>query len=141
MRIVLCPGCFDMFHDGHARLLSAAKRSGDRSGDSWLIVAVNTDESVKALKGPERPVQSLRVRMAAVARHHDVDAVIPFNGAQYELIDAIRPDIVVKGSDYTEDRVVGHHLIRAYGGTIRIIERIKGISTSESLQKQPACGK
>lgn len=94
---------------------------------------MNTDASVRLLKGPGRPIQPLRTRMAILTRVPVVDAVIPFDGNQLALIESIRPDIVVKGSDYTAERVIGHTLVQSYGGSIRIVERVKGISTTESL--------
>ena len=130
MRIVLAPGCFDLFHDGHWSLLNSAKKLGD-----WLVVAVNDDNSVSALKGDERPYEPLRERLRNVSRHPAVNAVIPFAGDQLALVDAIRPHVLVKGSDYREHQVIGFDLMRKYGGRVCIIERLPESSTTLQAQK------
>ncbi len=125
-RLVFTNGCFDILHAGHIQTLSNAREEGD-----VLIVGVNDDASVARLKGPDRPIIPLYSRMAVLASLVYVDYVIPFSeDTPMELILQIRPDVLVKGGDYHEDEIVGSAFIKKYGGTIKIIEQVPGISTS-----------
>lgn len=133
-RIVFTNGCFDLFHTGHLALLEQAKREGDR-----LVVALNTDCSVRALKGPGRPIVSEDARAKLVAALPHVDAVVLFNEeTPLSLIRAVRPHVLVKGGDYTEDEVVGGHDTRSWGGKVRLIPFVDGSSTTAILKKAMA---
>lgn len=135
-RIVLTNGCFDILHAGHVAYLEEAKTLGDR-----LIVAVNTDESVSRLKGPERPINSLARRTAVLAALNAVDWVIPFSDDTPErLISLLKPDILVKGGDYAIEGVVGHEIVRGYGGEVKVLAHIQGCSTTEIIEKTKESG-
>ena len=126
LRVGFTNGCFDILHAGHVSLLRAARRRCDR-----LVVALNTDASVARLKGPSRPVNPLADRAAVVAALAAVDAVVAFEeDTPLELIRALRPDVLVKGADYTEDRVVGADLVRASGGEVVLVDLLPGRSTT-----------
>jgi D-beta-D-heptose 7-phosphate kinase / D-beta-D-heptose 1-phosphate adenosyltransferase len=119
-------GCFDILHAGHVALLGAARRRCDR-----LVVGLNTDESVARLKGPSRPVNALADRAAVLAALAAVDAVVAFGeDTPLELVRALRPDVLVKGADYSEDRVVGADLVRALGGEVVLVDLLPGRSTT-----------
>lgn len=131
-------GCFDILHAGHISLLRQAAGACDR-----LIVALNTDASVRGLKGPERPVQSEDVRGAVMAAVKGVDAVILF-GEQtpLEVIRDLQPDVLIKGADYAEDQIVGADIVRARGGRIVRVALVDGQSTTKVIEKsrKPAGG-
>jgi D-beta-D-heptose 7-phosphate kinase/D-beta-D-heptose 1-phosphate adenosyltransferase len=130
-RVVFTNGCFDILHIGHIRLLEQARRQGDR-----LIVALNSDDSVRRLKGPSRPIVAERERAAVLAALSSVDAVIVFDeSTPLRLIEAIRPDVLVKGGDYTEDSVVGASQVRAWGGRVELIPLVRGVSTTQLISK------
>ena len=125
-KIVFTNGCFDIIHAGHVTTLQMAKQLGD-----YLIVAVNTDESVRELKGPYRPINHLEHRMTVLAGLGVVDWVIPFNDATPErLLKLIRPELLVKGADYHLDQVVGANIVHSYGGEVRVINH--NITTSST---------
>lgn len=126
-KVVFANGCFDIIHAGHVTYLQMAKQVGD-----YLIVAVNTDDSIKQLKGPDRPINHLDHRMTVLAGLGMVDWVIPFQDETPErLLKLLKPDMLVKGGDYTLDQVVGADIVRAYGGEVRIMNHnIKTTSTS-----------
>jgi D-beta-D-heptose 7-phosphate kinase/D-beta-D-heptose 1-phosphate adenosyltransferase len=126
LRVGFANGCFDILHAGHVSLLQAARRRCDR-----LVVALNADGSVARLKGPARPVNALADRAAVVSALSAVDAVVAFEeDTPLELIRALRPDVLVKGADYTEDRVVGADLVRASGGEVVLVDLLPGRSTT-----------
>jgi D-beta-D-heptose 7-phosphate kinase / D-beta-D-heptose 1-phosphate adenosyltransferase len=130
-RVVFTNGCFDILHVGHISLLERARRKGDR-----LIVALNSDESVRRLKGPSRPIVTERERARILAALSAVDAVAVFNeSTPLTLIEAIRPDVLVKGGDYREDAVVGAREVRAWGGRVELIPLVEGISTTRLIAK------
>lgn len=133
-RIVMTNGCFDILHAGHVAYLSQARELGDR-----LIVAVNDDDSVRRLKGPERPVNGLMQRMAVISGLESVDWVVPFGEDTPErLIDAAAPDVLVKGGDYTPDRIAGAAGVQKRGGEVVVLDYIDGCSTSaiiDSIRK------
>lgn len=130
-KIVFTNGCFDLLHAGHVTYLEAAKKAGDK-----LILGLNTDRSVSALKGPTRPVVHEGDRARVLAALASVDAVILFDeDTPLELIDAIRPDVIVKGDDYTEDQVVGGAEVKSWGGSVKLISLVQGRSTSNIIKK------
>ncbi|MCR5258728.1 MAG: D-glycero-beta-D-manno-heptose 1-phosphate adenylyltransferase [Desulfovibrio sp.] len=125
-RIVFTNGCFDLLHIGHVHVISEAARQGDR-----LIVAVNSDSSVKKLKGPQRPVQREEARAAVVAALDGVDAVVIFaEDTPRDLIEALKPDVLVKGGDYTVETVVGASSVLARGGRVYLVPTLEGYSTT-----------
>lgn len=130
-KIVLTNGCFDILHPGHIRYLQQAKELGDR-----LVVLVNSDESVKRLKGPERPVNDLHYRMEMLAALECVDWVVPFAGdTPQQEIDQLLPDILAKGGDYTDiTTIAGHKSVLANGGEVKILSFIEGHSTTSIIK-------
>ncbi len=130
--IVFTNGCFDILHLGHIDYLSKAKDLGTR-----LIVGVNTDSSVKRLgKGDSRPINDETSRSMIIASLQFVDAVILFDeDTPYELIKAIEPDVLVKGADYTIDKVVGADIVMARGGKVELITYLEGYSTTNIEKK------
>ena len=130
-KIVFTNGCFDLLHAGHVTYLEAAKKTGDK-----LILGLNTDRSVSALKGPTRPVIHEQDRARVLAALAAVDAVILFDeDTPLQLIDLVRPDVIVKGDDYTEEQVVGGTEVKSWGGSVKLIPLIQGRSTSKILEK------
>ncbi len=130
-KIVFTNGCFDLLHAGHVAYLEAAKKTGDK-----LILGLNTDRSVCALKGPSRPVIHEQDRARVLAALAAVDAVILFDeDTPLNLINAIKPDIIAKGGDYTEAQVVGGVEVKSWGGKVAIIDLVAGRSTSSILEK------
>ncbi len=128
-RIVFTNGCFDILHIGHIQLLEEARRKGDR-----LIVGLNSDSSVRELKGASRPIVRGSERANVLAALSAVDAVIVFaERTPLHLIEAIRPDILVKGGDYMEKTVVGAQEVRAWGGRLELIPLVDGISTTQLI--------
>ena len=124
-------GCFDLIHPGHVRLLERAKAEGDK-----LIVALNSDESVKRLKGPSRPIQNELARATVMASIGVVDLVTIFSeDTPIRALELIQPDVLVKGADYTEAQVVGADLVRARGGRIVLVDLEAGHSTSNTVQR------
>jgi D-beta-D-heptose 7-phosphate kinase / D-beta-D-heptose 1-phosphate adenosyltransferase len=129
--IVFTNGCFDLLHAGHVTYLEAAKKRGDK-----LILGLNTDRSVSALKGPSRPVVNENDRARVLAALESVDAVILFDeDTPLNLINAIKPNIIAKGSDYTADQVVGGKEVLSWGGEIALIDLVEGRSTTNLIQK------
>jgi D-beta-D-heptose 7-phosphate kinase / D-beta-D-heptose 1-phosphate adenosyltransferase len=130
-RLVFTNGCFDILHRGHVEYLFAARALGDA-----LVVGVNTDASVRRLKGEGRPVVSLEDRLFVLAGLACVDAVTPFGeDTPRDLIAALLPDILVKGGDYEADAVVGGQEVRAAGGEVRILPFVGGRSTTGIIQQ------
>jgi D-beta-D-heptose 7-phosphate kinase/D-beta-D-heptose 1-phosphate adenosyltransferase len=128
-RVVFTNGCFDILHAGHLASLEQARRLGD-----LLVVGLNSDASVRELKGPERPVVDQDRRAALLAGLACVDAVVVFDApTPLDLIQAVRPDVLVKGGDYTLDQVVGADLVRSWGGLVQTIPLIPGLSTTSIL--------
>ena len=130
-KIVATNGCFDILHPGHVRYLQQARTLGHR-----LVVLVNSDDSVKRLKGPERPVNNLAHRMEMLAALECVDWVVPFEeDTPKEVIDQMLPDILVKGGDYTDiTSIAGHESVLANGGEVKILSFIEGHSTTSIIQ-------
>lgn len=130
-RVVFTNGCFDLVHAGHVELLSSAAGSGDR-----LIVGLNSDASVRRLKGPTRPIQSETDRARIVGALRAVDLVVIFDEpTPMSLIDAISPDVLVKGADYAEDQVVGGDLVKARGGRVVLIPLVAGRSSTKIVER------
>ncbi len=131
-KIVFTNGCFDLLHLGHIDYLSKAKDQGD-----ILIVGVNTDRSVKMLdKGENRPVTDETARATILAALHFVDAVVLFDEeTPYELIKTVQPDVLVKGSDYRPEDIVGYDIVKEKGGEIITIDFLEGYSTTGTLKK------
>ena len=122
LQVVFTNGCFDLLHIGHIALLEQARRMGDR-----LIVAVNSDGSVRRLKGSERPLVQEQDRARILAALAVVDAVVVFDeSTPLQLIEMIRPDVLVKGGDYTEDEVVGATEVRGWGGRVELVPLVAG---------------
>jgi D-beta-D-heptose 7-phosphate kinase/D-beta-D-heptose 1-phosphate adenosyltransferase len=129
-RVVFTNGCFDIIHPGHVTILEAAAGMGD-----LLVVGLNTDESVKRLKGPGRPVQPLESRAAVLSALRFVDCVVPFGeDTPLELITILEPDVLVKGGDYSPETVVGADIVTALGGEVRIVPLFPGHSTTGILK-------
>jgi rfaE bifunctional protein nucleotidyltransferase chain/domain len=127
--IVLANGCFDVLHAGHVRYLEGARALGD-----MLVVGINSDAQVTRLKGEGRPILPERDRAEIVASLEAVDLVTIFDEPTVaELLMAIRPDIHAKGTDYTEDSVPERHVVRSFGGAVRIVGDPKNHSTSELI--------
>jgi D-beta-D-heptose 7-phosphate kinase/D-beta-D-heptose 1-phosphate adenosyltransferase len=124
-------GCFDLLHPGHVSLLDQAKAQCDK-----LVVGLNSDASVKRLKGPSRPVQSESARGTVLASLSAVDLVVIFEeDTPLELIRALRPDVLVKGADYNVDQVVGADLVTGWGGRVFLAELQQGHSTTATIAK------
>jgi rfaE bifunctional protein nucleotidyltransferase chain/domain len=131
--ITLANGCFDLLHVGHVRYLKAAKALGGR-----LIVAVNADESVRALKGDGRPLMPAEERAEILSAFEDVDAVVIFPERDVRaLIREIRPDIQAKGTDYTAASVPERDVVAEYGGRVAIVGDPKDHSASEIIRSRP----
>ncbi|MDQ0506025.1 D-glycero-beta-D-manno-heptose-7-phosphate kinase [Xanthobacter agilis] len=129
--VVFTNGCFDLLHPGHVSLLEAAAREGDR-----LVVALNTDASVRRLKGESRPVQDEAARARVMGALRCVDLVVLFDeDTPYDTIAALKPDVVVKGADYREDQVVGGDLVKSWGGRVALVPLVEGRSTSALVAK------
>jgi D-beta-D-heptose 7-phosphate kinase/D-beta-D-heptose 1-phosphate adenosyltransferase len=125
-------GCFDVLHAGHVHLLAESKKHCD-----ILIVGVNTDRSVKSLKGPERPVNTLNNRIRLLEALTYVDFIFSFDEeTPLDLIEKLDPDLMFKGSDYTEANIIGADYIKSKGGEVIIIERIEGLSTTNTLKNE-----
>jgi D-beta-D-heptose 7-phosphate kinase/D-beta-D-heptose 1-phosphate adenosyltransferase len=130
-RIVFTNGCFDLLHVGHIRLLEEARRKGDR-----LIVGLNSDDSVRRIKGWSRPIVLGDERARILAALSAVDAVVIFDeSTPLALIEAIRPDVLVKGGDYTQERVVGAREVRAWGGRVELVPLVAGVSTTRLIAR------
>ncbi len=130
-RIVFTNGCFDILHIGHARLLRQAKAEGDA-----LIVGINTDASVRRLKGPTRPINDEVARAELLGALECVDLVTTFDAdTPLALIEAIRPDVLVKGGDYQPDQVVGRAVVEAAGGRLVLIPLVEGHSTTNIVRQ------
>lgn len=130
-KIVFTNGCFDILHAGHVAYLQQAKQLGDR-----LVVAINTDESVKKLKGEGRPINTLPRRLAVLSGLESVDWVTHFEGDTPEaLLQQLKPNVLVKGGDYTEAQVVGREIVEAYGGKVTVMSLVPGCSTTGIVEK------
>lgn len=130
-QFVFTNGCFDVIHPGHVALLQAARRRGD-----YLLVGLNSDESVRRLKGGGRPLQDQQSRATVLAALEPVDGVVVFEeDTPLELIRALVPDVLVKGGDYAKDQVVGRDVVEAAGGEVVIVPLLPGHSSSNLVEK------
>lgn len=130
-RIVFTNGCFDILHTGHVQYLAKARRKGD-----FLIVALDTDQAVRHLKGRDRPVNSLKDRMQVIAALECVDAVTWFEDADpLALIKKIRPRVLVKGGDWPIDKIRGSFEVQNWGGKVYSISFLSGRSTTNIIKK------
>ena len=131
LAMVFTNGCFDLLHPGHVALLTQARAACDR-----LVVGLNSDASVARLKGANRPVQPAAARGAVLASLASVDLVVVFaEDTPMALIEAIRPDVLVKGADYRLANVVGADLVKSYGGTVVLADLVAGHSTTATIEK------
>lgn len=132
-RIVFTNGCFDILHKGHAHVLNTAS---ELAYDAVVIVGVNSDASVKRLKGEGRPINNENDRAFLLASLYAVSAVVVFNeDTPYELIKAIQPDFLVKGGDYTPETIVGADIVQANGGKVVVVPFLQNYSTTNLVDK------
>ncbi len=130
-KIVFTNGCFDLLHVGHIRYLSNAKKLGD-----FLIVGLNSDESVKILKGQNRPINKFEDRAMLLSALRSVDLVIMFEEQTPEnLINKVVPNVLVKGGDYDIEDIAGYHTVIKNGGKVRILDFYKGYSSTNYIKK------
>lgn len=128
-KIVFTNGCFDILHSGHVSYLNEAKSLGD-----VLIIGLNSDESVRRIKGPERPINKELDRKFLLENLRAVDVVELFaEDTPYELIKEIRPDILVKGGDWRPDQIVGHDIVQSYHGLVKSLTFKEGYSTTSLI--------
>jgi D-beta-D-heptose 7-phosphate kinase/D-beta-D-heptose 1-phosphate adenosyltransferase len=125
-------GCFDLLHPGHIFLLEQARRSADRA-----MVGLNSDVSIRRIKRPQRPVQGEVARTTVLAAVESVDAVVIFpQDTPLELIEALQPDVLIKGKDYTLETVVGAAVVIARGGTVVLADLLPGHNTSTTVERK-----
>ena len=130
-KIVMTNGCFDILHPGHIHLLKNAKKLVD-----ILVVAINSDESVKILKGNSRPINDLKTRIKNLETLNVVDYVISFSAeTPKKIIENISPDTLVKGGDYNINDIVGAEFVRSYGGKVKTIKILEGFSTTNTINQ------
>jgi rfaE bifunctional protein nucleotidyltransferase chain/domain len=130
-RVVFTNGVFDLLHPGHVDVVIGARRCGDA-----LVVGLNSDASVRRLKGPDRPVRSEAERAYVVAAFEAVDCVVVFEqDTPLELVRALEPDVIVKGGDYVEATIVGANEVRARGGDVVVVPLTPGQSTTSIIEK------
>ena len=131
MKVVFTNGCFDILHMGHLEILTKSKEFGDR-----LIIAVNSDESVRKLKGKERPINDFQTRANMLASFSFVDYVVEFSDdTPKKLIQKIKPDFLIKVGDYKKKDIVGNDIVSSYGGETIIIPLIDGLSSTNTINK------
>jgi rfaE bifunctional protein nucleotidyltransferase chain/domain len=129
--IVFTNGCFDIIHPGHIKILFEAKKQGD-----VLIVGINDDDSIRRLKGQDRPILPLSARQIVLAAIESVDYVVSFSEDTPEkLIKEIEPDVLVKGEDWSEDKIVGADFVKSKGGKVIRVKLVEGFSTSNIIKK------
>lgn len=130
-KIAFTNGCFDILHYGHAKYLELAKSKAD-----ILVVAVNSDASVRSLKGPARPLVSQMFRAKMVAALESVDYVVIFSEeTPLEIIKSLKPDVLVKGGDWKEDKIAGADFVKSRGGRVYSLKFVKGLSTTNIIEK------
>jgi D-glycero-beta-D-manno-heptose 1-phosphate adenylyltransferase len=130
-KIVFTNGCFDIIHAGHCIYLELARMQGD-----ILVVAVNSDESVKLLKGKNKPVFPLSERMEILSSFQFVDFVTSFYELDpLDIIKELKPDVLVKGADWPIDKVIGREFVESNGGVVKTIPMVEGLSTSKIIEK------
>ena len=130
-KIAFTNGCFDILHAGHVAYLRQAKAQGD-----ILVLGVNSDRSITKIKGPSRPVNKQNDRLMVLSELESIDYVIVFDDdTPMKLLRGIKPDVLVKGGDYTKDKVVGHEYVESYGGVVTVVSLVQGRSTTNIIQK------
>ncbi|MBI4767351.1 MAG: D-glycero-beta-D-manno-heptose 1-phosphate adenylyltransferase [Deltaproteobacteria bacterium] len=130
-KVVFTNGCFDLLHVGHVRYLQEARALGD-----CLIVGLNSDQSMRQIKDPARPLIAEDQRAEVLAALTCVDHIVLFDEADpFKLIEEIRPDVLVKGADWSLDNIIGADLVSSYGGEVRRVELVPAISTSEIINR------
>jgi rfaE bifunctional protein nucleotidyltransferase chain/domain len=129
--VVFTNGCFDLLHRGHVHILREARASGD-----LLIVGINSDRSVKSIKGPSRPILPQTDRVELIAAMEMVDYVVLFDEPDpYQLIAAIKPNVLAKGGDWSTEKIVGADIVAQYGGRVAVIPYLPGSSTTEIIER------
>ena len=130
-RIVFTNGCFDILHAGHVRYLTSARQQGD-----LLVVGLNSDRSVRDIKGPQRPLVSQQQRAEVLAGLWCVDFIVIFDEPDpLQVIQTLRPDVLVKGDDWPDDRIIGADVVKAGGGRVVRDPVVPGISTSRIIER------
>jgi rfaE bifunctional protein nucleotidyltransferase chain/domain len=135
-KLVFTNGCFDIIHRGHVDYLNRAKALGD-----YLVVALNSDESVRKLKGEGRPINKLEDRAFVIANLKAVDFVVSFDeDTPFEIISAIIPDVLVKGGDWSIENIVGRDIVEANGGKVYSLPYVENYSTTNIINKMKSSG-
>jgi len=130
-RIVFTNGCFDLLHYGHVKYLQEARRKGD-----ILIVGLNSDSSIRKIKGPKRPLVGEKERLRVLAGLESVTYAVLFSQATpLNIISVLKPDILIKGADWHKDRIVGSDIVKSYGGKVLRIKVVKGLSSTNLIKK------
>lgn len=130
-KIVFTNGCFDLLHYGHIKYLGDAKSMGD-----ILVVAINSDSSVRKIKGSKRPIINEHDRLRTVAALTSVDYVVPFNeNTPIKVIKLLKPNVLVKGADWKKNDIVGSNFVLSYGGRVSTVKLVRGHSTSNLIKK------
>jgi len=130
-RVVFTNGCFDLLHPGHTRYLCTARELGDH-----LVVAVNSDRSVRVIKGPKRPILPAEIRAELLAALMCVDTVFIFDEDNpLNVIQRLAPDVLVKGGDWAKDEIIGSDVVRKAGGEVKRIPFVEGFSTTDIIEK------
>ena len=125
-------GCFDLFHEGHLYLIKEAKKKCD-----FLIIGLNSDESVKTLKGESRPIENQEQRVKNLSKMKEVDAIVIFNTETPEnIIKDLNPDILIKGGDYNKTDIVGSKFVIENGGSVEVIDLLPGYSTTKIINER-----
>jgi len=125
-------GCFDLFHEGHLYLIKEAKKKCD-----FLIIGLNSDESVKTLKGESRPIENQEQRVKNLSKMKEVDAIVIFNTETPEnIIKDLNPDILIKGGDYNKTDIVGSKFVIENGGSVEVIDLLTGFSTTKIINER-----
>ena len=129
--VVFTNGCFDLIHRGHIHTLRQAKALGD-----LLVVGLNSDGSVKAIKGPDRPIMPEADRIELIAALEMVDYLVTYSEPDpYQVITAIKPSVLVKGGDWSADKIVGADVVEQYGGRVAVIPYLPGFSTTQIIER------
>lgn len=129
-KIAFTNGCFDILHAGHVRYLTKAKKGG-----RCLIIGLNSDRSIRRIKGPQRPINKQQCRAEVLAALECVDWVTIFDEeTPYRLIKAVKPDILIKGADWKGKTVVGEDVVKARGGRVELVTYVKGLSTTQIIE-------
>ncbi|OQX70760.1 MAG: D-glycero-beta-D-manno-heptose 1-phosphate adenylyltransferase [Candidatus Cloacimonas sp. 4484_275] len=130
-KIVFTNGCFDIIHAGHIEYLREAKKLGD-----ILILGLNSDSSVQKLKGRNRPINDENARAIVLSEFKSVDYIVIFQeDTPYDLIEIVKPDVLVKGGDWKETEIVGADIVKKYGGIVKSLEFKEGFSTTKIIEK------